>query len=108
MWRDITIYVRLPLVAHFFADLQPDPTTGQLRCGNRASFLFVERLQELLSAVILEQGSWVPETLHGLITRVPMRRTPLQREQYRQLLNSDARLEAHTCKGHTRVRDLHV
>lgn len=38
-------YVRLPLVAHFFADLQL--IEGKMRCGNRVTFLFNEQLQSL-------------------------------------------------------------
>jgi hypothetical protein len=85
-------YVRVPLVAHFFADLQKDPSVGDaLRCGNKASFLFNERLQALFQAAMLEQGTWVPDSSKGSIVRVPMRRTERQAEEYRQLLHGDAR-----------------
>ena len=52
-------YIRVPLVAHFFADLQSifDEGSGayELHCGNRATFLFNEQLQALFRSVVLEQ-----------------------------------------------------
>eukprot|EP00931_Biecheleriopsis_adriatica_P073552 TRINITY_DN47812_c0_g1_i1.p1 TRINITY_DN47812_c0_g1~~TRINITY_DN47812_c0_g1_i1.p1 ORF type:complete len:4288 (-),score=931.49 TRINITY_DN47812_c0_g1_i1:37-12879(-) len=86
-------YLRVPLVSHFFASLESFGDNA-LRCGNRASFLFNEKLQALFRAAILEQGTWIPENSDGLVVRVPMRRTARQQEEYRQLLNSDARLQA--------------
>jgi len=88
-------YVRVPLVAHFFADLQNEPAAGDaLRCGNRASFLFNDRLQAVFQAAILEQGTLVAEESKGTVVRVPMRRTARQNEEYRQLLQGDARRQA--------------
>eukprot|EP00658_Telonema_sp_P-2_P038382 TRINITY_DN27556_c0_g1_i1.p1 TRINITY_DN27556_c0_g1~~TRINITY_DN27556_c0_g1_i1.p1 ORF type:complete len:1525 (-),score=378.05 TRINITY_DN27556_c0_g1_i1:111-4685(-) len=53
-------YVRIPLVASFFAE------------GDRAALLFAEAVQKLLSGTLLEQGLWAPAD-GQLVTRVPTR-----------------------------------
>ena len=75
-------YVRLPLIAHFFADLQT--IDGRLRCGNRVTFLFNEQLQALFQATLLEQGTWVPPRIAAgaMIERVPFRRTKQQEDEF--------------------------
>eukprot|EP00756_Hemistasia_phaeocysticola_P019158 Hpha_TRINITY_DN15643_c1_g17::TRINITY_DN15643_c1_g17_i1::g.101311::m.101311 len=88
-------YMRMPLVAHFFADLQRDPSAGgELRAGNRVTYLFTEKLQELFSAVLFEQGDYVEDKDSGAVTRVPCRRSRAEQDRYLHALRTDARLEA--------------
>ena len=63
-------------------------------CGNRVTFLFNDQLQALFRAVILEQGEWVSDddSSHGMIERVPMRRTTFQEKQFTRLLDLDAKV----------------
>lgn len=93
-------YIRVPLVAHFFADLQSifDTDSGkyELHCGNRATFLFNEQLQALFRSVILEQGAWVSQrdsaSTSTLIDRVPKRETQAQKRAFERLKLRDARV----------------
>ncbi len=89
-------YIRQPLIAHFFADVQDviDPKTGEVghECGNRVTFLFNERLQDLFRAVLLEQSTWVPDSDENrkLLDRVPMRRNESQMAEAARFLRKDA------------------
>eukprot|EP01062_Namystynia_karyoxenos_P081246 TRINITY_DN888_c0_g3_i1.p1 TRINITY_DN888_c0_g3~~TRINITY_DN888_c0_g3_i1.p1 ORF type:complete len:5328 (+),score=1998.63 TRINITY_DN888_c0_g3_i1:108-15986(+) len=87
-------YMRMPLIAHFFADLQRDPSAGgALRAGNRVTYLFTEKLQELFSAVLFEAGDYVEDDGESAITRVPCRRSRSEQDKYLKALRTDARLE---------------
>jgi hypothetical protein len=93
-------YIRVPLVAHFFADLQSifDEGSGayELHCGNRATFLFNEQLQALFRSVVLEQGAWVSQhdaaSTSTLVDRVPKRQTAAQKKAHERLALRDARV----------------
>ena len=88
-------YCRVPLVSHFFADLQPNVEGKGLTCGSRATFLFNEKLQRLFKAVLLEQGPWLGQRAaeNSLIERVPKRTTRKQDTMLQQQYLLDARLQ---------------